>query len=182
MTSSSSISRVAVIGGGIFGVSTAVNLARRGVVPVFGSGEWLTNPIHEADLARAAAQAVTDHSPGLTELPLGGPEVFTRKQIAEMAFAGEVGAELTLVGLAKQSGLIDSSKLLFSESNTRFVVEVVPSKATQFEAAFAGLPLTLIGKTVAQQVLTIDSSLGSRIVQSELGTLKAAWQKPLAWG
>ncbi len=101
--------------------------------------------------------------------------------VAEMAFAGEVGAELTLAGLAQQSGLTDATKLLFSESNTRFVVEVVPDKAAQLEAAFAGLPLTPIGKTVAPQILTIDSPQGARVVQSELKQLKAAWQKPLAW-
>jgi len=101
--------------------------------------------------------------------------------VAEMAFAGEVGAELSLAELAKQSGLTDSAALLFSESNTRFVVEIVPAKAAQFEACFAGLPLIKIGKTVAEQRLKIDAPQGVCVVDSELQKLKASWQKPLAW-
>lgn len=101
--------------------------------------------------------------------------------VAEMAFAGEVGAELSLAGLAQQSQLNNSAQLLFSESNTRFLVEVVPAKAAEFEAFFAALPVTRIGKTVAEQVLKIDSPLGVRVIDAELKTLKACWQKPLAW-
>ncbi|MES2788369.1 MAG: phosphoribosylformylglycinamidine synthase subunit PurL [Planctomycetota bacterium] len=101
--------------------------------------------------------------------------------VAEMAFSGEVGVELTLAELATQTRLTDSAQLLFSESNTRFVVEIVPEKAAQFEALFGGLPLAKIGKTVAEQVLKIDSPQGTRVVDSELQALKASWQKPLAW-
>lgn len=43
MSSTSSISRVAVIGGGIFGVSTAVNLARRGVHVILATEAGLTS-------------------------------------------------------------------------------------------------------------------------------------------
>lgn len=100
---------------------------------------------------------------------------------AEMAFAGEVGAELSLSGLATQSRLTDAGKLLFSESNTRFLVEVVPAKAADFETVFAGLPVTQVGKTIAEQVLTVESPQGTRVVQSDLKELKACWQKPLAW-
>lgn len=101
--------------------------------------------------------------------------------VAEMAFAGEVGAEISLASIARQTGLTDSAKLLFSESNTRFLVEILPSKAAEFEACFAGVPLTKIGQTVAQQVVSIESPQGTRVVHAELGQLKACWQKPLAW-
>ena len=101
--------------------------------------------------------------------------------VAEMAFAGEVGAELTLAELAQQSGLTDCAQLLFSESNTRFVVEIVPAKAAQFEALFSGLPMVRIGQTIAEQVLRIVSPQGQRVVDSELSQLKACWQQPLAW-
>ncbi|MGH7133511.1 MAG: SDR family oxidoreductase [Phycisphaerales bacterium] len=63
------------------------DLAKRWrVVPVFGDGNARTNPIHEADLAAAAADALADDAAGLREVPLGGPDVFTRRQVVELAF------------------------------------------------------------------------------------------------
>ena len=59
--------------------------------------------------------------------------------VAEMAFAGGVGADLT--GLAKTGDLPDEI-LLFSESQTRFIVEVTSANASGFEAAMGGVPLT----------------------------------------
>jgi uncharacterized protein YbjT (DUF2867 family) len=61
-----------------------VDMARKGALPVLGDGSAKTNPIHEADLAALCADAVKD---GTRERDIGGPETFTRKQIAEMAFA-----------------------------------------------------------------------------------------------
>ena len=101
--------------------------------------------------------------------------------VAEMAFSGEVGAELDLSELATRSGLSDAATLLFSESNTRFVVEVVPAKVAEFEAVFADLPLTRIGETVPEQTLTVVAPGGVRVIESSLSQLKASWQKPLAW-
>lgn len=101
--------------------------------------------------------------------------------VAEMAFAGEVGADLDLSDLARQTGLSSAATLLFSESNTRFVVEVVPAKAAEFEAVFADLPVTRIGQTVLEQTLTVVAPGGTRVIESSLSQLKASWQKPLAW-
>lgn len=61
-------------------------LARRGVVPVFGDGLCMTNPIHETDVALAAADAIADEGGGVREVGLGGPEEFTRRDIARLAF------------------------------------------------------------------------------------------------
>ncbi|MDB5336568.1 MAG: hypothetical protein JWN70_2187, partial [Planctomycetaceae bacterium] len=36
-------------------------------------------------------------------------------------------------------------------------------------------------KTMAQQVLTIDSAQGKRVVDAALNQLKASWQAPLNW-
>lgn len=59
-----------------------VRMARRGVVPVIGPGEARTNPIHEADLAELCAAAVARDD---AVLEAGGPEVLTRRRIAELA-------------------------------------------------------------------------------------------------
>ncbi len=97
--------------------------------------------------------------------------------LAEMAFAGEIGADITKL---PGDGLTDHAKL-FSESLTRFVVEVLPEKVADFEAKFAGLPLTKIGVTVAEQRLRIAGANGEWLLWAKLSELKEAWQKPLRW-
>jgi uncharacterized protein YbjT (DUF2867 family) len=58
-------------------------MAARGRALLVGDGRARTNPIHEADAARACADAV---AAGERELSVGGPEVYTRREIAESAF------------------------------------------------------------------------------------------------
>jgi uncharacterized protein YbjT (DUF2867 family) len=58
-------------------------MAARGRAFVVGSGDARTNPIHEADVARACVEALEG---GARELTAGGPEVYTRREIALLAF------------------------------------------------------------------------------------------------
>lgn len=60
-----------------------IDIAKKGIAPMIGSGASLTNPIHEADLAQICVEAMEGPS---REIPCGGPEVFSRKQIFELAF------------------------------------------------------------------------------------------------
>ncbi len=60
-----------------------LTMARRGLGLVIGSGDARTNPIHEADVADLCVEAL----PGTeAELAAGGPRVYTRREIAELAF------------------------------------------------------------------------------------------------
>jgi uncharacterized protein YbjT (DUF2867 family) len=59
-------------------------LARLGVMPEIGDGTARTNPIHERDLAVVVVGAVEGEG---GDLPVGGPDVLTRREIAEAAFA-----------------------------------------------------------------------------------------------
>ncbi len=61
-----------------------VDLARIGVLVVPGSGKVRTNPVAEVDLAEAIVDQL-DREPATIEV--GGPEVLTRRAIAECAFA-----------------------------------------------------------------------------------------------
>jgi uncharacterized protein YbjT (DUF2867 family) len=61
-----------------------LNLARRGLAIGFGDGSARSNPIHEADLAAACIDAIeAEHN----EIEIGGPEILTRQEEAELAFA-----------------------------------------------------------------------------------------------
>jgi phosphoribosylformylglycinamidine synthase len=95
---------------------------------------------------------------------------------AEMAFAGGVGADLTDL-----PGDLPDAVKLFSETPTRFLVEVEPGRAAAFEACFAGLPLGKVGVTVAEPRLRVAGAGGEWLVWAKLAELKEAWQRPLRW-
>ncbi|MGC3940306.1 SDR family oxidoreductase [Roseobacter sp. EG26] len=60
-----------------------LNMAAAGRVYLFGSGHLKLNPIDGADLAEAIAGAIRDER---DYVPVGGPEVLTQDELAEVAF------------------------------------------------------------------------------------------------
>ena len=98
---------------------------------------------------------------------------------AEMAFAGDLGLELNLTPLAEQTELADAV-LLFSESNSRFLVEVEPEHCAAFEQLAADLPLTRLGTVVKRKALRIAGGGGRLRIDSPLDKLREAWKSPLA--
>ena len=101
--------------------------------------------------------------------------------VSEMAFAGGLGADLDLAQLAKDAGLTDSAALLFSESTTRFLIEVEPEYCAQIEKEFAGLPFTRIGQVVSTGRVRAAMENGVTVLDQGCAELKLAWQTPLAW-
>jgi len=100
---------------------------------------------------------------------------------AEMSFAGGLGLELSLTELAKSSGINEPAVLLFSESNTRFLMEVPFEHASNFEHEFAHLPFAFLGKVVDGERVRIESTDGVAVIDSPWRELKNAWKAPLAW-
>jgi phosphoribosylformylglycinamidine synthase II len=114
---------------------------------------------------------------------------------AEMAFAGRLGARLLLAQVPHDMESLDgppAAVLLFSESNTRFLVEVSPEDTQAFEAMLAEVPHALVGEVVDSGKLEIlglptpipdqrDEIGAPLVVEAELKTLKQAWQRPLRW-
>jgi uncharacterized protein YbjT (DUF2867 family) len=60
-----------------------LNMAKKGRVSLFGNGENKINPIHGADLAEVCVASINKSE---TEINVGGPQIFTFKEIAELAF------------------------------------------------------------------------------------------------
>jgi phosphoribosylformylglycinamidine synthase subunit PurSL len=98
--------------------------------------------------------------------------------IAEMAFAGGVGAIVSLADVPSAGNLSDVA-LLFSESNTRFVVEIEPNNVQAFTEVVKEVPSGCIGETAATESVKITASSGEVLIDSPLATLKEAWQAPL---
>ncbi len=100
---------------------------------------------------------------------------------AEMAFAGGLGMDLYTLTVPRPEELQRDDAILFSESNSRFMVEVEPGKVAKFEAALTGTPFAPIGRITGEDVLRVRGLLGDVIVSEKLADLKEAWQKPLRW-
>jgi phosphoribosylformylglycinamidine synthase len=97
--------------------------------------------------------------------------------LAEMAFAGGIGATVDLSAVPAESGMREDF-ILFSESNSRFLIEVEPENAARVEEIIKGLPLAWIGETIDSDRLVVRGARGV-LVDERLADLKEAWQKPL---
>jgi len=100
--------------------------------------------------------------------------------VAEMAFAGGCGAEVSLAKLP-ESATLDDAVLLFSESNTRFVLEVAAEQAEKLRAVFGDLPLVEIGRVTDRPQVVIEGKGGQPVIDAMNAELKESWQRPLAW-
>jgi len=110
--------------------------------------------------------------------------------VAEMAFAGGLGVEITTneVGIEILPSDPDSNielsyataALLFSESNTRFVVEITPENVEQFKSAMGDIDVQPLGAVISDPLLTIEVG-DNTVIQSDLVTLKNAWLGTLDW-
>jgi len=111
--------------------------------------------------------------------------------VAEMAFAGGCGAKISLKDVprdvlpAEEPPHAAAAVGLFGESNTRFVCEVPPDRADQFERVLADVPHARIGDVTDTSKLEILAPSGNNanetVVNADLAVLKEAWLAPLRW-
>ncbi len=101
--------------------------------------------------------------------------------LAEMAFSGEVGVVVNLAEVPFEGENRRDDFILFSESNSRFLVEVEPQNKEAFEQALSGVTCAQIGQTASDQQVVVTGLGGAAVVDEKLSGLKAAWKEPLAW-
>ena len=98
--------------------------------------------------------------------------------LAETAFAGGLGMLVNL-DLVPSPGVDRDDILLFSESQSRFVVTISPAVKEPFEEIMKGMSISQVGTVLEEGLLKINGIRGNRIVEEDIDELKAAWQKPL---
>ena len=98
---------------------------------------------------------------------------------AEMAFAGGYGLELNLAKVPGKS-IERSDFVLFSESNSRFLMEVAEKDRKEFEALMKGKMCVQIGKVTKDEKLVIHGLNQKIVVDASLGELRHAWKKTLS--
>ncbi|MHC4840274.1 MAG: phosphoribosylformylglycinamidine synthase subunit PurL [Planctomycetota bacterium] len=97
--------------------------------------------------------------------------------VAEMCISGRVGATVNLSASLTDDGA-DDATLLFSESNSRIVLEVSPANVEGLKMVFDGLPLFEIGE-VGGDLLTINGMEGSSLISSAVSELVTSWREPI---
>ena len=109
--------------------------------------------------------------------------------LAEMALAGGYGAQVVLTDVAREDDADSDLVILFSESPTRFVIEVSPDCLAHVEELFRGLPLGRLGQVTGiigdgkrgSPRLTIHGLDRRVVIDASVADLKAIWQRPLSW-
>ena len=100
--------------------------------------------------------------------------------MAEMAFAGGLGLSMHLGAYKRpeKQKLLRNDILLFSESNTRFAVEV--SDETAFIRAMRGMPIWKLGYVRNDNAFKVFDQDEKLIIDTDIDKLKSAWQRPFA--
>ncbi len=98
---------------------------------------------------------------------------------AEMAFAGGYGMSLSLNDIPTGDEITADDFLLFSESNSRFIVEVEPQHRDAYETHMEGVSTGCLGTVTDTPEFVINGKTGQTIVKTSIDILKSAWQTPL---
>jgi phosphoribosylformylglycinamidine synthase len=98
---------------------------------------------------------------------------------AEMAFAGGYGLELDLRSVPNKS-VSRNDFLLFSESNSRFLLEVAEQDRSEFEELIRNKACAPIGKVTKAEKLLIRGLDGKVVVDVGLAELRRSWKKTLS--
>jgi phosphoribosylformylglycinamidine synthase len=101
--------------------------------------------------------------------------------VAEMSFAGGLGAEIKIKSVPLSEKITRDDFILFSESNSRFIVEIAPQNKEKFEKTLQGVSFANIGTTNNSNKLEAFGLSGKKVVSESISDLKEVWQKPLRW-
>ena len=106
-----------------------------------------------------------------------------------MAMAGGLGAAISLRDVPCEDDAAHDLVLLFSESPSRFLLEVPPRHHAALADLLGALPWGRLGEVgssplgtaTAAARLAVTGLDGSVVIEAQIGDLKAAWQQPLRW-
>ena len=106
---------------------------------------------------------------------------------AEMAFAGDVGARIDLAQLPCDRSIEEmghsaasTAARLFSESNTRYLVEVAREKTAAFLDHFGESAAAVVGRTDSSGELTVMNA-DAEVLRAPLATLADRWRNGLSF-
>jgi phosphoribosylformylglycinamidine synthase II len=100
---------------------------------------------------------------------------------AEMVIGGGFGIQLDLRKVQKKD--IDRDDfVLFSESNSRFLVEIPPRATAEFEALMENVVCAKIGQVTKNANFSVQGLNGDTTVEASLADLRKSWKRNLTSG
>jgi uncharacterized protein YbjT (DUF2867 family) len=118
-----------------------LSMARSGRVFLFGDGSNQVNPIHGADLAEVCASTIESEQ---RQIDVGGPEVFTYREIARLAFS--------VLGQPDKITCIPKSLLSAVVGSLRWLTPAKIHGPVEFMASV--MTMDVIGKSYGQRRLS----------------------------
>jgi len=97
---------------------------------------------------------------------------------SEMCFSGGLGMEINLKNVPAENIKSDEA-ILFSESNSRFIVEVRKEKEKDFNRILQGANFAKIGQVVKNKKFIVNGLRKKSVIDSDISELKNSWQKTL---
>jgi phosphoribosylformylglycinamidine synthase len=95
---------------------------------------------------------------------------------AEMAISGNYGITLNLKDVLRTNDLNRNDFALFSESNSRFLVEVPEIRCIEFESTMKNAPFAQVGKVTKDPSLIVYGLDGNKILDIKNRELLTAWK------
>ncbi|RJS85990.1 phosphoribosylformylglycinamidine synthase subunit PurL [Candidatus Bathyarchaeota archaeon] len=95
---------------------------------------------------------------------------------AEMALSGGLGLELDLSMVPFFGDGLRDDYIMFSESNSRFLVEVPKDLHEEFESVMSGVTFSQIGRVASHDSFIVKGLDGSIVVNLKLRDLLLAWK------
>ncbi|MEI8349762.1 MAG: phosphoribosylformylglycinamidine synthase subunit PurL [Candidatus Omnitrophota bacterium] len=94
--------------------------------------------------------------------------------VAEMCMSSGLGASIFLSDVPQAADMCNA-EVLFSESPTRFVVEVEKGKKADFEKELKGLPVGLIGCVSKEKKMTVYANDSQELIGLGIEELRKSW-------
>lgn len=148
----------------------------------FGHNGWIGNDVPHVEAAGARTlyerlhEAITK---GLVASVHDCSDGGLGVALAESAFAGDLGMEIDIRKVPAQD-CRRNDFLLFSESQSRFVVTVNPEYRNLFEELLSGLPFGWVGAVMQKKRLRVIGLDGKTVIECAIDKLKKAWKNPLS--
>jgi len=101
---------------------------------------------------------------------------------AEMAFTGDCGIDLWLKKVPKPRDMKRNDFILFSESNSRFLIEVAAKRKQDFEDLMKDNAFSVVGRVKKEPYFSVYGLNDEKVVDVSLAELRNAWKSTLGGG
>jgi phosphoribosylformylglycinamidine synthase len=98
---------------------------------------------------------------------------------SEMAFSSGYGLELDLRKVPRAKELSRNDHVLFSESNSRFLVEITEKHRESFEALMKDVACAEVGRVKKEGIMSVIGLDGKQAISADLEKLRRRWKSTL---